>query len=262
MKHIHMDEFARQQSLLHNWDPRVKIISCLGFIVTVVFIQSPALLGLAAVFLLALLALSRIPAGFIVARSLWVCPFVAVVLVAIPFSRPGTPVLTWDNALFSIQATREGLYQAIVLGARIFAALFAMLLMTATTTFRNILRAMADLRVPGIFLQLTEFTVRYLYVLVDETQRMQRARKARGFVMRAVWHLPSLKVFAATIGLLFLRAYERGDKVYLAMLARKFSGEIRTVNEFSLRPVDGLIGLVFILAGLALIFADRGKIPA
>lgn len=259
MKHIHIDEFARQQSELHNWDPRIKILACLGFIVAMVFVKSVGLLGLAAVFLLVLLALARIPTGFVAARSLWVCPFVVVVLLALPFSRPGVPVFTWETSLFTLQATREGLYQAVLLAARIFTALFAMLLLTTTTTFRNILRAMADLRVPGIFLQLTEFTVRYLYVVVDELKRMQRARKARGFKMRTVWHLPSLKVFGATIGLLFLRAYERGDKVYTAMLARKFTGEIRTMSEFKLRPVDGLLGFVFVIAGIVLIIADRGK---
>ncbi len=258
MKHIHIDEFAKRRSIIHDWDPRVKIIACLSVIVAMVFVQSVVLLGLAALFLLALLVLARIPAGFVISRSLWLCPFVAAILLAIPFSRPGVPVFSWETPLFTLQATREGLEQAIILGVRVFAALFAMLLLTATTTFRNILRAMAELKVPGIFLQLTEFTVRYLFVLVDESQRMQRARKARGFKMRTVWHRSSLQVFGAGLGLLFLRAYERGDKVYVAMLARKFTGDIRTMSEFNLRPLDGLLGLLFIMAGLALVLADRG----
>lgn len=261
MKHIHIDEFARRQSILHNWDPRVKIIACLGFIVAVVFLQSAGLLGLASLFLLLMLALARIPAGFVAARSLWICPVVASILLFIPFSRPGAPLFTWETSLFTIQATREGIYHAVVLAGRVFTALLAMLILTATTTFRNILRAMADLRIPGIFLQLTEFTVRYLFVLVDELKRMQRARKARGFKARSLWHRASLRVIGATIGLLFLRAYERGDKVYTAMLARKFTGEIRTMSEFKLRPADGFMAFIFAVAGIALIFADRGIIP-
>jgi cobalt/nickel transport system permease protein len=225
-----------------------------------VFVSSVGALVLAAAFLLALLALARIPAGFIAARSLWICPLVAGILMIMPFTHQGTPAFTWENPFLTLQATREGLYQAFVLGGRIFVALFAMLLLTSTTTFRNILRAMADLKVPGIFLQLTEFTVRYLFVLVDELKRMQRARKARGFKQRSLWHRASLQVIGATVGLLFLRAYERGDKVYTAMLARKFTGDFRTMSEFKLRPVDGLIGFVFFAAGLAIIIADRGKI--
>ena len=90
------------------------------------------------------------------------------------------------------------------------------------------------------------FMYRYIFVLVDEVMRMKQARDSRNFGGRRLWQL---RTIGNMIGTLFIRSYERGERVYAAMMARGFSGHTRTLENLSFRPADALFGaaLGFIL---------------
>ena len=95
------------------------------------------------------------------------------------------------------------------------------------------------------------FMYRYIFILVDEVMRMKQARDSRNFGGSRLWHV---RTIGRMTGTLFIRSYERGERVYTAMLARGFSGQSRTLNQLSLKPADAYFsagfGLVIILAGV------------
>ncbi|BCJ64183.1 hypothetical protein Prubr_12040 [Polymorphospora rubra] len=97
------------------------------------------------------------------------------------------------------------------------------LVLAATTTSRDLIVGLDRLRCPQILTQIAMFMVRYLDVLVGEARRMRVARISRGDDPRFLWQV---RGFAAGIGALFLRAFERGERVYLAMLSRGYTGRM------------------------------------
>ncbi|MEU6205543.1 energy-coupling factor transporter transmembrane component T, partial [Micromonospora musae] len=93
----------------------------------------------------------------------------------------------------------------------------------ATTTMRDLILGLDRLRCPQVFTQIASFMLRYLDVLADDARRMHVARLSRGYDPRFLWQV---KAFAVGVGSLFLRTYERGERVYLAMLSRGYHGRL------------------------------------
>ncbi len=93
----------------------------------------------------------------------------------------------------------------------------AALLLAATTEPRDVLRGLERLRVPAPMVQIMGFMIRYLDVVTADMARMRMALTARGFEARNPRHWP---VLARSAGALFIRSYERGERVHLAMLSR------------------------------------------
>jgi cobalt/nickel transport system permease protein len=104
------------------------------------------------------------------------------------------------------------------------------ILLAATTEPRVILIGAQRLRLPGLLVQIAMFMLRYLDVIVDEMRRMRVARESRGFEARNFRHIP---VLARSAGALFIRSYERGERVHLAMLSRGYSGRMPVMDDTS-----------------------------
>jgi cobalt/nickel transport system permease protein len=104
---------------------------------------------------------------------------------------------------------------------------------------------------------------RYLFVLADETMRLLRARDARsarppggGGGGTVLWRA---SVAGHMVGQLFLRSYERSDRVYNAMLARGYRGYIQTLNPHLIRPADWLAGAIALIYLLLLHLIANGS---
>ena len=87
---------------------------------------------------------------------------------------------------------------------------------------------------------------RYFFILIDDAERMERARKVRYFGGR---YLQQVIILSNMVGLLFIRAYERAERVYQSMVSRGFDGDINTIQSFMLSTQDFIFGVVF-LGGL------------
>jgi cobalt/nickel transport system permease protein len=156
------------------------------------------LLPVIAAFLLATAALSRVPWRFVLGRLLVLEPFVLGVAFLALFQRGG-----WH--LF------------LVLVAKCTVCLLAMVLLSSTTPFSHLLRVLKGLHVPTLLVTTLSLMYRYLFVLVDEAQRMSRARASRTFAPRRAWQW---RTMATVAGQLFIRASERAERIYAAMCAR------------------------------------------
>ncbi|GIF14778.1 cobalt ECF transporter T component CbiQ [Actinoplanes teichomyceticus] len=212
---LYLDRAGR----LHRLAPEVKIVAVLLF--TVVVVLTPpaefAAFGGYAVLLAAVTAVARVPVLWLLKRATIELPFV-LLAVALPIFGHGERV-DWLGMSLSV----EGLHGAWNIFAKGTLGVLASLLLAATTTMRDLLIGLDRLRVPAVFTQIATFMLRYLDVLADDARRMRIARLSRGYDPRFLWQV---KAFAVGVGSLFLRSYERGERVYLAMVSRGYTGRL------------------------------------
>ncbi len=248
---MHFDAFDRyheSESFVHRLDPRVKVV------VTVTFLLSNALLrdgawiafGLSWLFLLLANLLSGLGIGFSFRRSLVALPF-ALIAVTVLFSLPGAPLSTFHFLFWDLTITDTGLLRFVSILIRSWLSVQMAILLVATVRFPDLIHALEHLRVPLILTTIIAFLYRYLFVLTDEVFRLMRAREARSAALAApgrragrgvAWRA---RVAGNMAGQLFLRSYERSDRVYNAMLARGYAGHMETVNPHELRRRDYLV---------------------
>ncbi|MGB4505395.1 MAG: cobalt ECF transporter T component CbiQ [Syntrophaceticus sp.] len=258
-KHIHLDEFAHLESPFHQFDPRVKIVSCLILLVIAVTLKSPVGLGAALFVICLMVMISRLPVGKILKRISLILPFVLAIGLFLPLIRPGTPLYSFNLGLFTINVTYQGLQASILFFLRIICAALLIILVTFTTPFHILLRTLSDLRIPQIFTHLIQFALRYFFVLSDEILRMQRARRSRNFrPAKNFWSRQTLSTIAGLIGVLFIRSYERGERVYYAMMSRGFRGKIQLLDDLQIQSRDIIYGTVIVLLGVIILLIDQG----
>ena len=254
-----LDRYVDGTSPVHALDARVKLVLAAAFIICASLLPVGswlALLGLTALIWVAI-ATSAIGLGTILRRSLVALPFLAVV-VTIIFSVPGKPIFSVPLGFITLTATDEGLLRFITIVWKSWLSVQAALLLTATTHFLEILRGLQALRLPKIMVAILSFMYRYLFILVDEAQRLLRARECRSAAGNGksggsvLWRA---KVTGQLVGTLFLRAFERSERIYVAMLSRGYTGELRTLAAPPLSAQDQRVGLLGIGA-LVLITAQ------
>jgi cobalt/nickel transport system permease protein len=195
----------------------LKIVALLGFVLLVVATPKDWFGAYAAYLLViaAVIAVSRVPPTYILRRLVVEVPFVVFALL-IPFiaTGPRTEVL-------GLSVSEPGLLSAWGLLAKGTLGVLASLTLAATTEPRLLLAGLERLHIPVLLVQIMGFMVRYLDVVTEEMRRMRIARESRGFDARDVRHWP---VLARSAGALFIRSYERGERVHLAMLSRGYTG--------------------------------------
>ena len=200
-------------SPLHRARPERKVLGVVAFMLVVVATPHPwwPLLGVYAALVVVGVVVSRVPVGYLAPRMLVEVPFLVFALV-LPFVATGERV-----EVLGLEVSRPGLVAAGTLVAKGTLGVLAALLLAATTEPRDILRGLERLRVPAPIVQIMSFMVRYLDVVTADMARMRIALTARGFEARNPRHWP---VLARSAGALFIRSYERGERVHLAMLSR------------------------------------------
>ncbi|MDD2556132.1 MAG: cobalt ECF transporter T component CbiQ [Syntrophaceticus sp.] len=257
--HVHLDEFTHFESPFHRFDPRVKIVSCLILLVMVVTLKSPVGLAAALFAICLLIMVSHLPVGRILKRVGIIIPFVIAIGLFLPVIQPGTPLYSFDLNLFTLNVTYEGLQGSILFFLRIICAALLIILVTFTTPFHVLLRSLSDLRIPQIFTHLIQFTLRYFFVLYDEILRMRRARRSRNFELgKTIWSRRTLSTIGGLIGVLFIRSYERGERVYYSMMSRGFRGEMQILNDLQVETRDIIWGVVIVLLGVTILLIDQG----
>jgi cobalt/nickel transport system permease protein len=195
-------------------------VALLGFVVVVVTTPADAFLafalyGLALSFLV---GLARMPLGLLARRLLLLVPFLLMVAVFLPFlHRSGAGGFSIGNA----QVSTDGLLVLFNVAAKALLAVTATGVLFYSTGLVGILAGMERLRVPSVFVLMLAFLHRYSFVLVEEFQHMRTAMASRNYRARWLWQGGAL---GHLIGALFLRSYERAERVHMAMLSRGYTG--------------------------------------
>jgi cobalt/nickel transport system permease protein len=239
------------RSPVHRLPPQCKLVAALLFVFVVVatprerFWAFAAYAGLLAAVVLA----ARVPARLVLRRMLVEVPFV-VFAVLMPFLARGERVEVLGVAL-----SVEGLYGAWNVLAKATLGVVCSILLAATTDLRELLLGLQKLRMPQLLVQIMTFMVRYGDVVTDEMRRMRIARESRGFLARDVRQIP---VVARSAGALFIRSYERGERVHLAMLSRGYDGRMPVTDEAAAMPAQWALALALPAAALAVALTSWG----
>lgn len=218
--------YREGHSPVHALPPQCKIAAVLCFVLVVVSTPREAMwaFGAYAAVLAAVAAVARIPAGYLLRRLLIEIPFVAFA-VLMPFVADGDRV-----AVLGMELSRPGLWGAWNILAKGTLGVAASVLLASTTELRALLLGLQRLRMPPLLVQIASFMIRYGDVITDEMRRMRIARQSRGFEARGVRHWG---VLAKSAGALFIRSYERGERVHLAMISRGYAGTMPVIDDMT-----------------------------
>jgi cobalt/nickel transport system permease protein len=228
--------YIHRHSIVHSLPSHLKIIAVLLFILVVV--STPITYWPAFVIFLALVIAAatagKISILTLSKRALIEVPFIFFA-VLMPFFGTGE---RFELGPFNLY--REGLLAGLSIVAKGTLGVLSAVILSTTTTAREILRGLERLRLPTIMVQIASFMLRYVNVISDEMERMKIARQSRGFDATGVKHW---KVIATSAAALFIRSYERGERVHLAMLSRGFDGELPHTEVKSVGAQAWLIAL-------------------
>lgn len=225
-----MDELGRLDTPAHRLDARAKAVTTLVFIVVVMSFPRHEVSALMPFFVypFALISLGRIPPGYIFRKVLLVAPFAMAIGIFNPFF-DREPVVAVGAFVIS-----GGWLSLASIMIRFVLTVGAALTLVACTGMNRLGAALERLGAPRIFVVQLLFLYRYLFVVADEGGRMKRSLELRAAGPRSL----RLPVYGSLAGHWLLRSMARADRVYRAMVARGFDGEIRVLRPASLRWTD------------------------
>lgn len=256
-----LDVYRHRDTLIHRLDPRVKFVVTLFFVIVVALVPEGAWLayGLLAALALSVIVVSRVGVRFVQRRAALALTF-ALAAITVVFSTPGRPVLTVSILGRELSATGTGLTRFVSILVKSWLSVQMAVVLTTSTPFPELLEAMRGIGLPKVMVTTVGFTYRYIFVVGDEAMRMLRARAARsGSLGRngggsVLWRA---HVTGAMAGSLFLRSIERSERIYRAMVARGYDGEVRSLHPPALQPRDLLIATPFVLSLLLISLMAR-----
>ena len=254
------EDVAERDGVLQRLDPRTKLVSMLVLLVAVSLVHNLPVLLAAYAGTLLLAGLSGLPVGFFVKRVwLFVPIFTGIVILPATLSvvTPGDIVLqlwTWHGTPEGF--TAQGLTTAALVVSRVAVSISLVVLLTLTTPWVRLLAGLRALGVPRMFVLVVGMAYRYIFLLLGTVTDMYEARKAR--TLGATAHDRSARQFvSATAGSLFGKAHHLSEEVHLAMVARGYRGDARTLTPARLSTADALAGVLVLLAAVAIVVADH-----
>ncbi|MCK4718035.1 MAG: cobalt ECF transporter T component CbiQ [Thermoplasmata archaeon] len=254
---LEIQQVASGNSPMHRLDAGTKLLSILILILFAVFTKDLFSLVLLEIFLLMLMAASHLPPRYVGKRLLFVLPFGGFLALFQPFIREGS--IIWS--FYGLSATYEGTFFGALLLLRMLVCISAVLFLSSTTRQEDLYHALERFKVPPIFISLLDMMLRHIGLCFESLHRALTAQKARGFRWRKnrAGYRFVLKSAGNTLGTLFVRSMERGERIYESMLARGYKLGTSYSFEPRRRANAGdaclLLSSVFIVVFLA--FQDR-----
>jgi cobalt/nickel transport system permease protein len=241
----YMDTLASGDTPLHRLDPRAKLITTLLFIVIVVSFNKYTLMAFVPFFIypMVLISAGGLPAGYFLKKVLQVSPFAVLIGIFNPII---DKEIIYNIGSIGISG---GWISFLSILLRFVLTVSAALILIALTGFNAVCQALSKLGVPRPFVVQLLFFYRYIFVLIDEAERMERARSLRSFNSRSM----RFRTFISIIGHLLLRSLDRAERIYLAMCCRGFDGHIRLVRT----KKGGWKDLAFVAVWLVLFIVFR-----
>jgi cobalt/nickel transport system permease protein len=211
-------------TVIHRLPPETKIFGLFAFalVVAVTPRREVLVFAVAAIVAGVVIGVAGIPAATVLVRLSSVVPFV-LFAVFIPFIADGEQIV-----VFGVSLSTDGLWSTFNIVAKALLCTGASIVVSATTPIPDVVRGLGRLRLPAVMVSIIAFMFRYLEVIADELHRMRRSMTARCHDPRWLWQA---RPIASSAGSLFVRSYERGERVHLAMLSRGFTGHMPALDE-------------------------------
>lgn len=221
--------------------PQVKIVAAFVFVFAVVATPREAVwaFGVYAVVLLSLMPLAHLGPRFVGTRMIVEIPFVLATLL-FPFLAGGPTI-----DVLGVELSRAGLWDMWNVVAKATLGLMTSIVLAGTTEIPKMLAGFDALRVPRVITAVMGFMIRYLDVVLGEFRRMRIAIQSRAYAPRWLGHA---RPYAQSAGTIFVRSYERGERVYLAMASRGYTGHMPPATGGAAPAVQWVAAAIF--AGL------------
>ncbi|GAB4117887.1 MAG: cobalt ECF transporter T component CbiQ [Candidatus Caldatribacteriota bacterium] len=241
------EKFSEGDSLLHQLDPRIKIIVALFFSISIAVIDKYKSLFFALLLAIFLIVVSRLRVKEVISRLWLVNSFIFLLWLILPFSLPGETIYT----LGSMSISREGIHYAFLITLKSNTIILATLALLSTSSIFNLIHALSHFRIPDKLIHLFFFSFRYLQTIHAEYIRLNNALKIRRFKAQTNFH--TYRTLAYLIGMILVRSYDRSKRVYDAMLCRGFKGKFWILNHFTFKPSDFVTGIIMISCIIGLV---------
>jgi cobalt/nickel transport system permease protein len=259
--HVHfLDPYHPLPSPVHTLDARIKLVLTLGFILTCSL--TPVGSWPAYVLLLAIVMsveiLSGLGPAYVMKRSALALPF-ALAALPLVFTTGGQEVFSFSVGSIVLTASVQGLSRFLSIMLKSWLSVQAAIILAASTPFPDLLQAMRVIGTPPLLVAMFGLMWRYLFVLVDEALRLTRARSARSGQLRSGTYKPGgsilwrAHVTGGMAGNLLVRAFERSERIYSAMLARGYDGEARSLPLPAVKATTWMILIIGLLVCLLLL---------
>jgi cobalt/nickel transport system permease protein len=239
---VYVEDLSSRKGLLQNINPLAKLIAIASMIVASLFIFD--LIHILAICLIPifLAVASRIPLKHFFSRTSFV--FLLAILISIPnlFLAAGAVIWSANIGIATLTVTAEALTGFLVFTLRVWFCVACLITLILSTGFDRLLRFLYDIRVPHIVVQLFSLTYRYFFVSIHEAQSVLMAKEARTYIHKRHINVQSLRDLGSVLATLFIRTYERSERVYLAMKARGF--EIQKTTKRAI-PAVSVIDIFF-----------------
>lgn len=213
-------------------DPRGRVLGVLAFALAVVSLNHLAALTVALGLALVMAVLARLPPRATVRRLLALDGFMVLLLVMLPFTLPGTPLVT----VLGFAASAEGVHRALAILLKANAVTLALLALAGSMEVVTLGHALARLGLPQRFVMLFLFTIRYIAVLEQELARLRLAMRARAFRPRSSVH--TWRSMGWLVGMLLVMSVERAERIHAAMRCRGFTGRFHLPEDSRAGALD------------------------
>jgi cobalt/nickel transport system permease protein len=227
---LELEKETMKESFLHLLDGRVKLVILVFITIYAVYTTEPLILVLLEAYLLLLIYLSQISFKTALERIMLLLPFGGFIIAFQPFIHPGTVMYALP---LGITVTHEGLIFGILLLSRLIVSLTAIVLLSSISPMQEVVQSFRKLGMPKEFAMIFSLMIRFLFMFYDELQRIRNAQTTRNFDIfnKKTAYMWRMKQMGYTIMMMFLRAYERGENVYLSMVSRGYSDKSQLYNE-------------------------------
>ena len=226
---MRFDELASKKSIIHDLEGRIKLIFTIFIIVVCVVSKSLFIPIIIEMMLLIILKIAKLSYIDSFKRLLMLLPFGGAIIIFQPFLYSGT--VLWSYSWLKI--TDIGLNWAILLLVRMITTLTAIIIYSSTTPLQEMASSFRKLKMPKDLAMILSIMVRFLFLFVDELAAIRKSQKSRNFDIHAK-HTPykwRVKQVGYTIGMMFLKAYEQGERVHKSMVSRGFSDASEMFDE-------------------------------
>jgi cobalt/nickel transport system permease protein len=219
---VYIEDLSDKKGFLQSINPLVKLIVTIFMISVSLLVPWLTYLAAMCVIPLVLAIISKIPLKDFLLRTTLIPAFAALITLPALFITPGTSIFNANLGLFNLTLTSEGFQHFAVFSLRVWFCVAILTVLTLSTGFTALMKLLSSLRVPSILIQLFSLTYRYLFVSIHEVQKVLLAKEARTYITRRTVNLEGLKHAGAFLASLFVRTYERSERVYMAMKSRGF----------------------------------------
>lgn len=233
---VYVERFSASRGVLQRINPQVKFGCLAAFILSAVAVRTILPLAILLAAIVILCVLSKIPLKFFFVRATVFIPiFTAAIALPLVFITPGRPLAEVGYSGLVARVTIEGVYRAVQFTFRIWVCVASLILLVLTTKFSRIIQVMRSFKFPSVLVTMTAVTYRFIFLFINEAYRMALAKESRTVAKEP--RMQAIRSFAKLIATLFIRSYERGERVYLAMISRGYSGTVKSSSKmkFALR---------------------------